>query len=67
MVSLDWRGMPIRTLTQDDLRWLVCPVCHAALRLQAEAIHCKGCARNYPIIDGLPVLLASRVTSRAEA
>ncbi len=54
--------MAIRTLTQDDLRWLVCPVCHAALVLQAETIRCEGCARLYPIVDGLPVLLAGRAT-----
>ena len=52
--------MLIRTLTQDDLRWLVCPVCHAALTVQDEGIRCKDCGRVYPIVDGLPVLLASR-------
>ena len=54
--------MPIRTLTPDDLRWLVCPVCHAALRLEPLAICCTGCARLYPIVDGLPVLLAARAS-----
>lgn len=54
--------MPIRPLTQDDLRWLVCPVCHATLVLQPKTIRCEGCARLYPIVDGLPVLLATRAT-----
>lgn len=55
--------MPIRTLTQDDLGWLVCPVCYTSLLLDAAGIRCTGCARRYPIVDGLPVLLAARATS----
>ena len=50
-----------RPLTADDLRFLVCPVCHAALTLGPEAITCTRCHRRYPLVDGLPVLLASRV------
>ena len=50
-----------RSLTVDDLRFLVCPVCHAELTLGTEAITCTRCDRRYPIVDGLPVLLASRV------
>jgi uncharacterized protein YbaR (Trm112 family) len=53
------------SITEQDLQYLVCPVCHAALRLEiqrveASAIVCVGCARRYPIVDGLPVLLAER-------
>jgi uncharacterized protein YbaR (Trm112 family) len=51
---------PIHVLKQRDLRALVCPVCHAALLLEAQAILCTGCARRYPIVDGIPVLLAER-------
>jgi uncharacterized protein YbaR (Trm112 family) len=47
-------------LTQTDLRWLVCPVCHGQLQLAGEQIHCAGCRRRYPLVDGLPVLLADR-------
>jgi len=50
----------LATLTQADLRWLVCPVCHGALHLAGEAIGCAGCARRFPVVDGLPVLLADR-------
>jgi LSD1 subclass zinc finger protein len=59
--------MTIRPLTQDDLRWLVCPVCHQALMLSetGDAIRCAGCARVYPIVDGLPVLLAARATTQS--
>jgi len=60
--------MSIRTFTEDDLRWLVCPVCHQSLTLdssnpEANPIRCTGCQRRYPIVDGLPVLLASHAVS----
>jgi hypothetical protein len=45
---------------QQDLSALVCPVCHAALHLDAQVILCTGCGRRYPIVDGVPVLLAER-------
>jgi uncharacterized protein YbaR (Trm112 family) len=54
--------IPARTLQPEDLRWLVCPVCHQALALEAEAIRCAGCGRHYPIVDGIPVLLADRAS-----
>jgi uncharacterized protein YbaR (Trm112 family) len=46
--------------TANDLRWLVCPICRHALQLEAAAILCLGCARRYPIVDGIPVMLESR-------
>jgi uncharacterized protein YbaR (Trm112 family) len=51
---------PLHSVTQQDLRTLVCPVCHAALQLEAQAIRCTGCGRRYPIVDGIAVLLAER-------
>jgi len=52
--------MSHRPVTADDLRWLACPVCRLPLELHADAVLCTGCARSYPIVDGLPVLLAGR-------
>ena len=56
----------IRTLTQQDLDWLVCPACHGPLQLAAPtaapAVLCPTCHLQYPILDGLPVLLTSRAT-----
>ena len=53
-------------LAPDDLRWLVCPVCHTPLALEAEsapaAIRCTACQRRYPIVDGIPVLLSDRTS-----
>ena len=39
---------------------IVCPVCHASLRTEADAVVCTGCNRRYPLVDGIPVLLAER-------
>jgi len=55
-----------RRITQDDLRWLACPVCKDSLVLKQTSgaglhrIICNGCKREYPVVDGLPVLLADR-------
>jgi len=39
---------------------LVCPVCFAALRFSESTVVCTGCARNYPLVDGIPVLIPQR-------
>jgi uncharacterized protein YbaR (Trm112 family) len=55
-------------LTPDDLRFLACPICHQPLTLEADpalaTIQCSGCARVYPIADGIPILLTDRVLNR---
>ncbi|MDQ2834203.1 MAG: Trm112 family protein [Acidobacteriota bacterium] len=55
---------PLRALRdlEESLRWLVCPVCRAPLAADGDAIRCQGCHRRYPVIDGIPVLLADRST-----
>ena len=55
--------MSARRLTARDISLLVCPVCHQPLQLAAETVDCQGCARCYPILDGIPVLLADRATN----
>ena len=52
--------MSIRPIKPEDLRWIVCPVCRQTLQLQPESVLCLGCARQYPLVDGIPVLLADR-------
>jgi uncharacterized protein YbaR (Trm112 family) len=49
-------------LKPEDLRWLVCPVCHQILALDANFVRCAGCRRRYPIVEGIPVLLADRAS-----
>jgi uncharacterized protein YbaR (Trm112 family) len=53
---------PRPVITQEDLKWLVCPVCRQPLALEVEAVRCNGCGRRYPIVDGIPVLLADRAS-----
>ena len=47
-------------IQQDDLKWLVCPVCLGPLLLEEGGVRCAGCGRLYPIFDGIVVLLADR-------
>ena len=44
------------------LERLACPVCFGELRLDepASGIICAGCLRVYPLVDGIPVLIAER-------
>jgi uncharacterized protein YbaR (Trm112 family) len=39
---------------------VVCPVCYARLHFEEAAVVCSGCARRYPIDDGIPVLIPQR-------
>jgi uncharacterized protein YbaR (Trm112 family) len=52
--------MSAQSVAAEDLSRVVCPVCHASLQLEASLIWCKGCGRRYPVVDGIPVLLADR-------
>jgi uncharacterized protein YbaR (Trm112 family) len=36
---------------------LACPACQGDLRLEADRVVCERCARTYPIVDGIPVLI----------
>jgi hypothetical protein len=47
-------------IQQEDLRWFVCPVCRQSLALEPGLVRCTGCQRRYPVVDGIPVLLAAR-------
>jgi hypothetical protein len=44
------------------LEQLACPVCFGALWLEdcGERIRCVVCRRLYPLMDGIPVLIAER-------
>jgi uncharacterized protein YbaR (Trm112 family) len=39
---------------------LACPACLGALRLSETHLVCAACARAYPIVDGIPVLIPAR-------
>jgi uncharacterized protein YbaR (Trm112 family) len=57
-----------KDLTQRDLALLVCPVCRSALVLQQAVgpaqpkVLCAGCGRQYPVTDGIPILLGERAS-----
>ncbi|MCF7553305.1 Trm112 family protein [Pseudonocardia sp. WMMC193] len=50
MHALDDRLMEILACPAED---------HAPLRQEAAELVCTVCARRYPIVDGIPVLLLS--------
>ncbi|HEV2484832.1 MAG TPA: Trm112 family protein [Terracidiphilus sp.] len=39
---------------------LACPACLGDLRLAETRLVCAGCGRGYPVVDGIPVLIAER-------
>ena len=41
---------------------VVCPVCYARLNFEEATVVCCGCARTYPIVDGIPVLIPQRAS-----
>jgi uncharacterized protein YbaR (Trm112 family) len=43
------------------LAQLACPVCQVDLRLEADKLICSRCGRAYPVVDGIPVLIATTV------
>ncbi len=41
---------------------LACPVCLGELREAEIYLLCTDCGRGYPIVDGIPVLIAERAS-----
>jgi uncharacterized protein YbaR (Trm112 family) len=39
---------------------LACPACLGALRLEEARLICQACGHAYPIVDGIPALIAGR-------
>ncbi len=44
---------------------LACPACRGELGFYEGKLICAGCGRIYPIVDGVPVLIAERAELRA--
>jgi uncharacterized protein YbaR (Trm112 family) len=42
---------------------LACPACLGALRLEEARLICMVCGNAYPIVDGIPALIAGRENS----
>jgi uncharacterized protein YbaR (Trm112 family) len=49
---------PSHQLLGSILDQLACPACSASLALEETGLTCTGCGRVYPIVDGIPVLIA---------
>ena len=45
---------------------LACPVCYASLRFESANVVCTGCLRTYPLVDGIPVLIAQRANESSK-
>lgn len=46
------------------LEIIVCPQCRGELILETESLFCKACALDYPIRNGIPVLLIGSAKKR---
>jgi uncharacterized protein YbaR (Trm112 family) len=55
-------GQSLNKFDARVLEQLACPVCFGVLRIDAldGQIHCAACLRVYPLVDGIPVLIAER-------
>lgn len=42
------------------LTLLACPACRSSVQVRNDRIVCRACGRAYPIIDGIPVLIADK-------
>jgi ubiquinone/menaquinone biosynthesis C-methylase UbiE/uncharacterized protein YbaR (Trm112 family) len=40
----------------DIVAWLRCPLCRSELRRDGDRLHCERCARDYPVVLGIPDL-----------
>jgi uncharacterized protein YbaR (Trm112 family) len=52
-----WRSGALRPHSLELLDLFRCPACSGRLTFRSEAAICAGCARVYPIVGGVPVLL----------
>ena len=50
------------------LEILACPLCKTELRQTADGtgLVCTSCHRRYPVVDGIPVLLAEEASFEPE-
>ena len=57
MPEIPSRHVPLDAAVLD---LLVCPACCGGLSVHGERLVCAACRRGYPIVDGIPVLIAER-------
>ena len=42
---------------------LACPACQGSLCAEESRLVCTACGRTYPVVDGIPVLIAERAAA----
>jgi uncharacterized protein len=47
-------------LDESMVAQLACPACHGDLRIESARLMCAACGRGYPVVDGIPVMIADR-------
>jgi len=45
------------SVSEELLAIMACPVCRSGLDDHGETLRCLGCGLQYPIRDGIPVML----------
>lgn len=55
----------VTMLPLELLQILACPICKGELlRIEnSPALHCKQCSREYPVIEGIPILLPDQTVT----
>jgi uncharacterized protein len=59
--------MPLPQFDASVVSRLACPACYGSLRHENSHLICAACGRAYPIIDGVPVLIAARAEAEKES
>lgn len=50
--------VPASSTASSNIRdLLLCPACHGSLHWSEAEARCRACARTYPVVDGIPILL----------
>jgi uncharacterized protein YbaR (Trm112 family) len=44
--------------------WVVCPACKGPLEWEETRVKCSACGRDYPVVDGIAVLLEEERAKR---
>ncbi len=58
-------GPGVTQLLASVLDKFACPACFGELHLDGPRLICNGCGRVYPIVDGIPVLIAEPIEQPA--
>jgi len=57
---------PPRPFDPAIVEQLACPACLGALQMEPDRLVCVDCGRAYPIVDGIPVLIAEQAQTFAD-